>query len=360
MTLVFQTIPHPRPLAPGSRSAALENPGFGKNFTDHMVTIRWSSEAGWHDARVGPRRPFEIDPAASVLHYAQEIFEGMKAYRGADGRILLFRPEENARRFNLSAERMAMPQLPEDIFLEAVKRLVDVDRDWVPGNGGSLYLRPFMFSDEAFLGVRPASSYVFCVIASPAGAYFRNGDDAIRLWVTPDYTRAAPGGTGTAKCGGNYAGSLLAQRQAIARECDQVLFLDAVEGRWVEELGGMNIFFVFDDGRLITPPLRGTILPGITRDSIMTIARERGLTVSEAPVSFDQWQADAASGSLTEAFACGTAAVIAGIGSVLSPGGQFAVGDGKTGPVTTALRDELTALQRGDRPDLHGWVQACS
>ncbi len=270
--------------------------------------------------------------------------------------FFLFRPRENARRFNESAARMAMPSLPEEIFLYAVRRLAHADQHWVAEGAGSLYLRPFMFADDAFLGVRPASSYIFCIIACPAGAYFKGGDQAIRLWVTPDHIRAAPGGTGAAKCGGNYAGSLVAQRQAIDHDCHQVIFLDAVGGRWVEELGGMNIFFLFDDRTIITPPLRGTILPGITRASLLTIAADMGMTVSEQPYSFQQWQADAASGHLREAFACGTAAVVAGIGTVVSPSGRFRIGDGGTGPVTTLLRDTLINMQRGRAPDPHRWL----
>ncbi|MFT4053782.1 MAG: branched-chain amino acid aminotransferase [Novosphingobium sp.] len=356
MKLAFEFLPHADRVDPAVRSEILKSPGFGKYFTDHMITIRWTAGLGWHDAQLGPRRPFSIDPAAAVLHYAQEIFEGMKAFRGANGQIALFRPDENAKRFNLSAERMAMPALPEPIFLDAINYLVDADRDWVPQGGGSLYLRPFMFSDEVFLGVRPAASYVFCVIASPVGAYFKTGSDAIRLWVTPDYTRAAPGGTGAAKCGGNYAGSLIAQQQAIQHNCDQVLFLDAVEGRWVEELGGMNVFFVFDDRTLITPPLRGTILPGITRATILSIAQDMDLSVSETPYSFEQWQTDAASGRLKEVFACGTAAAVAGVGSVISPEAEFHIGDAATGPVTMLIREELLATQRGERPARREWV----
>lgn len=356
MALTFERLVHPNPVDAASRAAILEDPGFGKHFTDHMVTIRWTVEAGWHDAQVSQRRPFQIDPAASVLHYAQEIFEGLKAYRGSDGQIRLFRPLENARRFNRSAERMAMPSLPEEVFLEAVRLLVEMDRDWVTAGDGSLYLRPFMFADDAFLGVRPASSYCFCVIACPAGAYFKGGDGAIRLWVTPDFSRAARGGTGAAKCGGNYAGSLVAQQQAIDNGCDQVLFLDAADGGWVEELGGMNIFFAFDDNRLVTPPLRGTILPGITRASLLTIASDLGIEVSEQPYSFDQWQSDASSGRLREAFACGTAAVVAGIGAVMTPAGQFTIGDGLSGPVTVRLRNELVQVQRGELADTRGWI----
>lgn len=316
-------------VADADRAKLLENPGFGNLFTDHMVVIRYTEGQGWHDAKVTARAPIPMDPASSVLHYAQEIFEGMKAYRLSDGSTALFRPEQNARRFQASAQRMAMPELPESVFLNSVEALVDIDRDWFPSaEGGSLYLRPFMFASEVFLGVRPAKEYLFMVIASPVGAYFKAGASAITIWVSQDYTRAAPGGTGAAKCGGNYAASLVAQAEAINRDCDQVVFLDAAEQRWVEELGGMNLFFVMDDGRLITPPLTGTILPGITRESIMTFAREEGLTVSEEPYSIDQWRDDAASGRLRETFACGTAAVVTAVGTVRSESGEFTIGSG--------------------------------
>jgi len=273
-----------------------------------------------------------------VLHYAQEIFEGMKAYRRADGRAVLFRPEENARRFNESARRMAMPELPEADFLDAVEQLVRIDAKWIPQGEGSLYLRPFMFASETFLGVRPSKEYIFCVIASPVGPYFKGGAKAVKIWVSENYTRAAAGGTGAAKCGGNYAASLIAQAEASAQGCDQVVFLDAAEHRWVEELGG-------------------TILPGITRNSLITLAREEGLTVNEQPYSFEQWQADAASGKLVEAFACGTAAVVAGIGTVKFTGGEFKIGNGETGAATSKLREALVGIQRGVSNDRHGWVR---
>jgi len=352
---MFVTLPHPNPTSAQARAAMLEDPGFGKIFTDHMVTLRWTAEAGWHEAQVRAREPFRLDPAAAVLHYAQEIFEGLKAYRTANGEITLFRPLENARRFANSAARMSMPQVPEEMFLEAVEALVRIDADWIPSGEGSLYLRPFMFATEAFLGVRPASEYVFCVIACPVGAYFKGGAKPVKVWVSEEYTRAAPGGTGAAKCGGNYAASLLAQAQAIEHGCDQVVFLDAADHRWVEELGGMNVFFVFDDGAIQTPPLSGAILPGITRDAIIQLARDLGHTVLEQPYSFDAWQADAASGRLREAFACGTAAVIAAIGEVRHSAGGFKIADGVDGPVTNALRTRLVGLQRGESNDPYGW-----
>jgi len=356
-SLSFARVPHPSPAPAAERAAVLADPGFGKIFTDHMVTIQWSEERGWHDAEVGPLKPLALHPAAAVLHYAQEIFEGLKAYRLADGAMALFRPEANAARFNASARRLAMPEVPEDLFVEACRQIVAVDGNWFPTvEGGSLYLRPFMIATEAFLGVRPAKSYTFLVIASPAGNYFKSGAPAVSIWVS-QYTRAAPGGTGAAKCGGNYAASLVPQAEAMAKGHDQVVFLDAEEHRWIEELGGMNLYFVFDDGRLITPPLSGTILPGITRDSLMTLAREEGLDVREERYSIDQWRADAASGKLVETFACGTAAVVTPVGRVTDPvKGEFVIGSGGPGQLTQRLRQKLVSIQRGEGQDPHGWV----
>lgn len=355
--LQFTVEPSASPVSDEGRSALMAAPGFGRVFTDHMVTIRYSKEQGWHDATVRARGPIPLDPASAVLHYSQEIFEGLKAYRSTDGGIAMFRPDANARRFYRSAERLAMAPLPEELFLESVRQIVKIDRDWIPApEVGSLYLRPFMFADEVFLGVKPAASYLYVVIASPVGAYFKSGSDGVTLWVSEDYVRAAPGGTGAAKCGGNYAASLLAQEEAIRNGCDQVVFLDAVERRWVEELGGMNIFFVLEDDRLVTPPLDGTILPGITRDSIIRLARDKGLTVQEERYSFDMWCEQAANGTLKEAFACGTAAVVTTIAKVRSARGEFTIGGGETGPVTRTLRDSLIAIQRGEAPDPYGWV----
>jgi branched-chain amino acid aminotransferase len=352
----FAKVPHPAPTAPGVRAALLENPGFGRVFTDHMVTIRYSEAAGWHDAQLCPRAPLTVDPATAVLHYAQEIFEGMKAYRVPDGGAALFRPDANARRLNASAERMAMVPLPEQLFLDAVTLLTRAERDWIPPQAdGALYLRPFIIASEVFLGVKPATEYIFAVIASSVGAYFKGDAPAVSLWVSTDYTRAAPGGTGAAKCGGNYAASLIAQAEATRRGHDQVLFLDAVERRWIEELGGMNIFFVFEDGSLLTPPLGGTILPGITRDSLITLARDRGLTVREERYGIDQAQADAASGRLIEAFACGTAAVVTAIGKMTLGDTSFTIGTGAPGQTTQALRQALVDLQFGRAPDPYGW-----
>ncbi|OLP54947.1 branched chain amino acid aminotransferase [Rhizobium rhizosphaerae] len=358
--LTFDISRNPNPMPPAERQKALEHLGFGTLFSDHMAIIEWDAATGWHSARVAARRPFEIDPAAAVLHYGQEIFEGMKAYRNGEGQLVLFRPEENARRFNASAERMAMPPIPEALFLEAVEQLVRVDADWVPaGEGASLYLRPFMFASEAFLGVRPSQKYIFSVIACPVGPYFSGGAKPITVWVTEDYSRAARGGTGAAKCGGNYAASLAAQARAYEEGCAQVVFLDAAEQKWIEELGGMNIFFVFDDNRIVTPEL-GTILPGITRQSLLTLAREEGLEVSERPYAFADWKADSESGRLREVFACGTAAVVASIGEAKFEGGSLRMGNGAIGPVTERLHHKLTGIQRGTEADTHGWVRVIS
>ncbi|MEW4447586.1 branched-chain amino acid aminotransferase [Qipengyuania sp. JC766] len=354
----FTHKPHPAPVPGETRAQAIADPGFGTVFTDHMVRIDYDEDqGGWHSPTLCPREPIALDPAAAVLHYAQEIFEGMKAYRHPDGRLALFRPDANAARFNQSAERMAMPHLPEDLFIDSLRHLLDADGDWFPtAEGGSLYLRPFMFATEAFLGVRPARKYTYLLIASPVGGYFKGGSRAVKIWASRNYTRAAPGGTGAAKTGGNYAASLVPQAEGIENGCDQVVFLDAVEKKWVEELGGMNLFFAFEDGSVITPPLTGTILPGITRDSLIQLMREEGLQVREEPYSIDQWRADATTGALLETMACGTAAVVTAVGTVAGPDGEFAIGSGGEGQLTTKLRNRLTGIQRGTEPDPHGWV----
>ncbi|WP_126177187.1 branched-chain amino acid aminotransferase [Tsuneonella rigui] len=353
----IEVINHPSPTPYKARLAQLLDPGFGSVFTDHMVSISWSEGLGWHDAILGPRTSLSLDPATAALHYGQSIFEGMKAFRQKDGGAALFRPFDNARRFNSSADRLAMPGLPETLFVEAVRKLVERDRDWFPdAPAGALYIRPFMFASEPFLGVRPARAYTFLVIASPVGSYFSSRSSAISLWVSENHTRAAPGGTGAAKCCGNYAASLLPQRNAIERGYDQVVFLDAVENRWIEELGGMNLFFAFKDGSVITPPLSGTILPGITRDTVITLLRDQGLHVQEQRYSMEQWADDAATGLLTETFACGTAASITAVGKVASSNRTFTIGDGKPGPVSSILRQLVTSVQFGVSPDRHGWL----
>jgi branched-chain amino acid aminotransferase len=327
-----------------------------------MVTATWTPEAGWHDGVVSAYGPIPLDPAAAVLHYAQEIFEGLKAYRHPDGSVWSFRPEANAARLARSAARLALPELPEEDFLAAIETLVGIDREWVPSRDEqSLYLRPFMFASEAFLGVRPAREVTFVVIASPVGSYFAGGVKPVSIWLSTNYTRAARGGMGAAKTGGNYAASLAAQLEASAHGCDQVCFLDAVEGRWVEELGGMNLYFVHADGRLVTPELTGTILEGVTRSSILALAAEQGLQVQERRVDIEEWRRGVASGDITEVFACGTAAVITPVGRLVWDGGEVgAAADeaaGAFGPVAGRLRQALLDIQYGRAQDTHGWMR---
>jgi branched-chain amino acid aminotransferase len=337
------------------RADILAAPGFGKHFTDHMLTMDYSTGIGWHNGFVQPYGPIALDPAAAVLHYAQEIFEGMKAYKHANGSIWTFRPKANAARFNRSAKRLAMPEIPEDVFVSALESLVRTDKAWVSGNGEqSLYLRPFMFATEAFLGVRPANHYKFMVIASPVASYFAGGIKPVSIWLSSNYTRAAKGGTGAAKCGGNYASGLAAQLEAGANGCDQVVFVDAVERKWVEELGGMNLYFAKKDGTLVTPPTGGTILEGITRVSIFELSKKMGLTPVERPISIDEWKDGVKNGDVKEVFACGTAAVITPVGKLVWEGGN--VGEGKIGEITTKLRSALMDIQYGRAPDLHGWM----
>ncbi|MET0590237.1 MAG: branched-chain amino acid aminotransferase [Naasia sp.] len=355
--LAFSTTPSTRARDEAEREAILADPGFGKHFTDHMVQITWTIDGGWHDAEVVPYGPITLDPAASVLHYGQEIFEGLKAYRHADGSIWTFRPEANARRLQRSAERLALPQLPAEDFLESLRQLIAVDGGWVPtAPETSLYLRPFMIASESFLGVRAAQKVDYRVIASPAGAYFSGGVAPVSIWLSTEYSRAGRGGTGAAKCGGNYAASLLPQEEAYRHGCSQVLFLDSTEGKYLEELGGMNVFLVRRDGTLITPEINGSILEGITRLSVIQLAKDRGHAVEERPVALDEWREGVASGEIVEAFACGTAAVITPIGSLKSH--DFEVGDSSApaGELTMAIREELTDIQYGRRPDRHGWL----
>jgi len=350
-------------MAAADRDQMLAAPGFGGVFTEHMVTIRWSAGRGWHDGRLEPYGPIVLDPASSVLHYGQEIFEGLKAYRQAGGGIAVFRPEANAARFNKSAARMGMPQLPEAAFVRAIELLVSQDRDWVPGAAGhSLYLRPFMIATERSLGVnRPSSEYLFTVIASPVAGYFSGGARPVSVWLSRDLTRAAPGGTGEAKCGGNYAAAFAGQQQAVGSGCDQVVWLDAAEHRWVEEMGGMNLFFVYSSGpeaRMMTPAPTGTLLHGVTRDSLLKLGPDLGIPAFEDRISIEQWRAGCASGQITEVFACGTAAVITPVGTVRGAGMEWLIGDGSPGPVTTRLHAELAGIQFGRQSDPYGWMHA--
>jgi branched-chain amino acid aminotransferase len=359
--IAFTVHPSSDPVPAAERERLLLAPGFGRVFTDHMVTIRWTEDLGWHDARLEPFGPLTLSPATAVFHYAQEIFEGLKAYRQASGPIVAFRPQVNASRFNRSAVRMCMPELPEEAFTRAIELLVAQDRDWVPvQEGHSLYLRPFMIATNPGIGIsRPSPSYLFVLIASPAGSYFGDTLRPVSVWLQREYTRAAPGGTGAAKTGGNYGGGFVGQMQALENGCDQVVWLDAVEHRWVEEMGGMNLFFVHGSGpgaRIVTPPLTGTLLPGVTRDALLTLAPDLGIKASEDKISVDEWRSLCASGEISEVFACGTAAVITPVGEVKEPGGGWAVGDGTPGPVTMRLREELMGIQFGHVADQHGWI----
>jgi branched-chain amino acid aminotransferase len=333
----------------------LANPGFGQHFTDHMFMVEWTPDAGWHDARIEPYGPLSLDPATAVLHYAQETFEGMKAYRHEDGSVWTFRPEANAERMVRSSRRLAFPVLDVPDFVDAVDALVEVDQRWVPDPAGekSLYVRPFMIATETFLGVRPSRHVTFMVIASPAGAYFKGGIKPVTLWLTEEYTRAGRGGMGAAKTGGNYASSLVAQQEATAHGCDQVVFLDAQEGRYVEELGGMNMYFVLADGRIVTPET-GTILEGITRSSIIELAGKLGHQVEERKFSIDEWRDGVASGEIVEIFACGTAAVVTPVGELRWDGGT-APAPAST-DLTMRIRQALVDVQYGRAEDTFGWM----
>ncbi len=356
----FDLRPVAEPLSAAERQERMKELGFGKIFTEHMVTIEYREASGWGRGALLPYRPIEIDPAASVLHYGQAIFEGFKAYRQADGGIATFRPDANARRFASSARRLAMPELPEDLFIEAADILIRQERGWVPPEvGQSLYLRPLMVATEAALGVRPAKQYLYILFGSPSGAYFPKGIKPVTVWISIDYARAAPGGTGDAKCAGNYAASLVAHKQALSEGCDQVVWLDSTERKYIEEMGGMNLFFVYTKGaktKLFTPKLTGTLLPGVTRDSILTIAQDMGYEVEEGSLSVDQWKKDIESGAMTEVFACGTAAVITPVGQVKSKLGDWEIHGGETGPVASKLRETLLDMQHGRRPAPEGWI----
>jgi branched-chain amino acid aminotransferase len=349
-----------QPASPETRARLMQSLGFGKVFTDHMVVIPYREGEGWGRGMLKPYGPIQLDPAASVLHYGQAIFEGFKAYHQPDGHIKTFRPEANANRFNNSAKRLAMPELPVELFVEAADTLIRQEREWVPkAIGESLYLRPFMIATEAALGVKPSHEYLFLLIASPSGAYFPQGVKPVTVWVSDTYVRAAPGGTGFAKCAGNYAASLIAQKEANLEGCDQVVWLDAVHRNYVEEMGGMNIFFVYQEGgktTVVTPQLTGSLLPGITRLTLLDMAKSLGFEVAERLISVDEWQAALAEGRMTEAFACGTAAVITPIGTVKSTRGVWTINRGESGPVATQLRKALLDLQHGLAADPNHWL----
>ena len=346
-------------LSDADRAAQMSTLAFGRTFTDHMVVIPYRDGA-WQQGEVKAYGPLSLDPAASVLHYGQAIFEGFKAFAQPDGSVKTFRPQANAERFNRSARRLAMPDLPTDLFMEAADALIKLDQAWVPKNiGESLYLRPLMIATDPFLGVRPSHEYLFVLFASPAGAYFPQGVKPVTVWISEDFVRAAPGGTGEAKCAGNYAASLMAQAQAQEKGCDQVVWLDAVHREFIEEMGGMNLFFVYKDGDKITvatPELTGTLLPGITRRSLLEMARELGYATEERKLSVQQWRDDIASGRMIEVFACGTAAVITPVGVAKANGFEMTINNNENGAVTLALREALLGLQHGTAEDKHGWM----
>ena len=350
-----------QPIPTKRRAELLALPGFGDTYSDHMVTVRWHAELGWHDARVGPLAAFSLHPATMALHYGQTIFEGLKAFWRPNGQRALFRPADHARRFTRSARRMAMPTLPEEDFLAALEALLRADGAWVPRvRGHSFYLRPFLIAAETHLSNRPAEEYLFAVIGSPARPAFSAEPKPMRLWAATEYIRAAPGGTGAVKCGGNYGGSHIAQRQAAANGCDQVVWLDAQERRYIEEAGGANLFFVestTEGPRLRTPPLSGTLLAGVTRDSILRLAGWLGYPVAEEPLTLDEWEQGCREGRITETFACGTARAVVPVGQVVSAQREWPVGDGTAGPVTSRLLQALLDIQHGRTPDEFGWMR---
>lgn len=330
--------------------------GFGDLFSDHMFVQEYSPEQGWHDATIQPYQALCLDPATAVLHYAQEIFEGTKAYRRPDGNINLFRPWENMKRFNNSARRMSMPAVDEEDHLQAIVQLIELDQRWVPESPGALYIRPVMIGTDTALGVHASKHYLHYVIVGPVGSYFRAGFNPIPVYISDDYRRAVVGGTGAAKTGGNYAASLLVTEKARREKYSQVLWLDAIEGRYVEEVGAMNICFVYDGKHIVTPELTGSILPGVTRKSVIHLGSDLGYEVSEERVDVHEMLEDVAAGRITEVFGCGTAAVIAPVGKFGYRGEEYTINDFEVGPVAQHLYDELTGIQFGRKEDPYGWT----
>jgi branched-chain amino acid aminotransferase len=329
--------------------------GFGKIFTDRFFTMKYKEGQGWYDAMIEPYHPIVLDPAAVCLHYGQLIFEGLKAYRGKDGSIYLFRPYENIKRMNASADRLCMPTVDPDVFFQGIKKLVLVEKDWIPrGIGTSMYIRPTMIATEAFLGVHPASEYLLFVIVGPVGAYYPQGFSPTKIYVEEEYVRAVRGGIGFCKAAGNYAASLLASKKAEEKGYTQVLWLDAVERKYIEEVGTSNMFFLID-GELVTPPLAGSILPGVTRDSVIQIAKRWGLKVSERQVSVDDLREAYTTGKLQEAFASGTAAIVSPVGQIYYKGKEYLINGGKTGELTEKLYNEILQIQYGEKEDPFGW-----
>lgn len=334
-----------------------KNLGFGKYFTDHMFVMDYTEGTGWHDARIMPYGALPMDPATMVLHYAQETFEGLKAYRNDKGEVLLFRPEMNARRMINSNRRLCMAELPEDMFVEAVEAIVKYEQDWIPTEPDtSLYIRPFIYASEPGVGVHPSKMYTFVIILSPVGAYYPEGVNPVKIWVEDEYVRAVKGGTGFTKCGGNYAASIAAQVKAEQNGYTQVLWLDGVHRKYVEEVGTMNVMFVIND-KIITAPIEGTVLPGVTRDSILHILKDWGYTIEERLLSIDELMEAGKDGSLVEAFGTGTAAVISPIGELCYKGDTIIINDFKTGSLTQKLYDTLTGIQWGKIEDQYNWTR---
>lgn len=339
-----------------SKKPDSSNLGFGKIFTDHMFIMDYDSGEGWHDARIVPFGNLQIHPASTVLHYGEEIFEGLKAYRKQDGSVQLFRPIENVRRLNRSAKRMCLPEIPEEDALQALTEIVSMEKDWVPyEEGTSLYIRPFMFGNDESLGVHAPKKATFVIITSPVGSYYKEGLNPVKIMIEAEDVRAVRGGTGEAKCGGNYAASSRAGERAEQQGYSQVLWLDGVHRKYIEEVGAMNIMFRIND-EIVTPELAGSILPGITRKSIIELLKDEGYTVSERLISIDELEGAMKSGALKEAWGCGTAAVVSPIGEFNYKGQKYTVGDGKIGEVTQHLYDELTGIQWGKKPDKYGWT----
>lgn len=329
--------------------------GFGKFFTDHFFNIKYKEGKGWYDPIIEPYRLLQLDPTAMCLHYGQEIFEGLKAYRGKDGAIYLFRPTENIKRMAASAERLCMPPMDEEIFLEAIKKLVILEKDWIPhGAGTSMYIRPTMIATEPALGVHPASEYLFFIVVGPVGAYYPQGFSPTQMYVSQEHVRATKGGTGNVKAAINYAASLFASRIATNKGYTQVLWLDALENKYVEEVGTSNIFFLIEN-KLVTPPLAGTILPGVTRDSVIKLAKYLKVKVAERPISIHEVIESSRNGKLKEAFASGTAAVISPVGQIHYRGRDYLINQGKTGPLAEKLYNEILAIQYGAQEDPFGW-----
>lgn len=345
--------------SPKAKPADESKLGFGQIFTDHMFLMDYSNEKGWHDPRIVPYGPIPLDPSAACFHYAQEIFEGMKAYRTAEGKIQFFRPQENFKRLNASCDRLVIPHLDEKLLLDSLKKLVEIEKDWVPHEKDtSLYIRPFIISNQAVLGVHPSKTYIYCVILSPSGAYYKGGLNPVKIYVETKYVRAVKGGMGMVKTGGNYAASLIAQEEAEKEGYSQVLWLDGVERKYIEEVGAMNVFFKIGD-EIVTPELSGSILPGITRKSVLEVLRSWGLKVSERRLSVDELMKAAQDGTLEEAWGTGTAAVISPIGELKCDDIVTTINGNKIGPLSQKLYDTLTDLQWGRSKDPFGWIEPC-